>query len=117
MRLVFFDVSEKEKMGSYSDFFGAVNCAKSASLAFWPCDDMISLTLRALFGILGGVLLLCLSLVLSESIGIVGLCPRSRTCRGCWEPDGKPGSLPRGAGFVGRLCCGPILTGGTVDGR
>ena len=61
--LVFLDDSENVKMGSYSDFFGAVSCAKYASLAFGPCDDMISLTLRALFGILGGVLLLCLSLL------------------------------------------------------
>ena len=78
---------------------------------------MMPLTFRALFGILGGVLLLCLSLVLSDSTGLDGLCTRSRTWRGCWEPEGKPDSLPRGVGFAGRLCCGPSLTGGTVGGR
>ena len=61
---------------------------------------------------------LSLSLVLSDSTGLGGLRPRSRTWRcGCWESDGKPDSLSRGVGFVGRLCCGPSLTGGTVGGR
>ena len=75
--LVFLDDSENVKMGSYSDLFGAVNCAKYASFAFWPCDDMISLTLRVVLETLGGVLLLSLSLVLSDSTGLGGLRPRS----------------------------------------
>ena len=83
---------------------------------------MISLTWRTLFGILGGDLLRSLSPVRSGSVGLGVLCPmprcpRSRAGGGPWEPDGKPGSLVLGAWFVGRFCCGPILTGGTVGGR
>ena len=68
---------------------------------------MRSFTLRALFWILGGVLLL--SLVLSDSTGRLGFGgPCSR-----WEPDGKPGSLPRGTWFVVD-CCGPNVAGGAA---